>query len=115
MTSTTILIRRLSSITLLKIMLITFLFPWILIDTGVILFHLLSGDLVVNVTQVISGESIEKSVPIGKFVLISYSAILIGGVIFIIMLWGPCAFSLWLWSKIRPLEIRYYEDKQKEL
>ena len=41
-------IERLSSLTLLKIMLITGSFPWVLIDTGVVLFHLLSGDFVVN-------------------------------------------------------------------
>ena len=115
MVSTKITVRRLSSFTLLKIMFITMLFPLVIIDTGVILFHLLSGDFVVNVTQTIAGEKVKEAIPIGKFILMSYLLIALVSALFTLILWVPCAASLWLWSKFRPLEIKYYENNQKEI
>ncbi|MBQ24185.1 hypothetical protein [Alcanivorax sp.] len=110
----TIKVERLSSITLLKIMLITSLFPWVLIDTVVILFHLFSGDFIVNYTQGESENAVPQQVSLAKFVLVSYPIIVALGAFFTAMLWLPCAFSLWVWSKISKMDISYYEAPDKE-
>ena len=102
-------IRRLSSFTLLKIMLIASLFPWILIDTGVILFHLLSGDFVVNYKSGIGADAVAEQISLAKYVLISYPLVLLVGAFSTVPIWLVCAFSLWLWSKFRNLKIGYYE------
>lgn len=108
MQKTSIDINRLSSITLLKIMLITGLFPWVLIDTGIILYHLITGNFVVDVTRVIGDKEIVEQVPIGKFILFSYPIVVLMGTLFVLLFWLPCAFSLWLWSKLRTMRITYY-------
>ncbi|QFU77071.1 hypothetical protein EY643_16215 [Halioglobus maricola] len=110
----TIRIERLSSITLLKIMLITSVFPWILIDTVVILFHLFSGDFVVNYNQGKGEDAVAQQISLAKFVLVSYPLIVAFGAFFTAMLWLPCAFSLWVWSKISKMSISYYEARGKE-
>jgi hypothetical protein len=102
-------VKRISSVTLLKIMLITAIFPWVLFDTGVILYHLISGDLVVNYTRGSGADKIAEQMSLGKYVLISYPLFVMLGTIFTLIFWIPCAFSLWLWSKIRNMQIDYYE------
>jgi hypothetical protein len=110
----TIKIERLSSITLLKILLIVSLFPWLLIDTAVILFHLFSGDFVVNYNQGGGEDAIPKQISLGKFVLVSYPFIVAFGAFFTVIFWLPCTFSLWLWSKVAKMKISYYEPRSKE-
>ena len=109
MKKATVEVKRLSSLTLFKVMLITGLFPWILIDTAIILYHLLTGDFVVDLTRKVGTESVPEQISIGKYILLSYPVFVIGGVIFVLLFWVPCAFSLWLWSKIRTMQITYYE------
>ncbi len=102
-------IKRLSSFTLLKIMFITSLFPWVLIDTGVILFHLLTGDFIVNYTSGSGAEAVAEQISLTKYVLYSYPLVLLVGAVFTVLVWLPCAFSLWCWSKFRNLKVSYYE------
>ena len=108
-------INRLSSITLLKLMLIAGLFPWIIIDTGIILYHLFSGDFIVNYVSGSGAEKISEQISLGKYVLISYPLFILTGVIFTVSFWFPIAFSLWLWSKFRNIEISYYEIEKNEI
>ena len=115
MKKTTLTINRLSSITLLKIMLITGLFPWVLIDTGIILYHLINGDFVVNYTSGFGPEKIAEQISIGKYVLLSYPIFVGLGIIFTLMFWVPCVVSLWLWSKLRNMQITFYEHGNKEI
>ena len=110
MISHTLLIRRLSSFTLLKIIFITTLFPWVIIDTSIILFHLFSGDFVVDGTREVDGETVKTSISLWKFVLISYPAIVLANAFFAVIFWIPATISLWLWSLFRPLKIKYYEN-----
>jgi len=110
----TIEIERLSSFTLLKIMLITALFPWVLIDTGIILFHLLSGDFVVNYQSGRGEEAVAQQISLAKYVLLSYPAIVFLGVFFTVLIWVPCAFSMWLWSKFAKLKVGYYAASESE-
>lgn len=107
-------IERLTSITLLKIMLITGLFPWVLVDTGIILFHLLSGDFVVNYQSGRGDDAIPEQISLAKFVLFSYPFIIVAGAFFTILMWVPCAFSMWLWSKFSRLNIIYYAVSETE-
>ena len=104
----TIVIERLSSLTLLKIMLITGLFPWVLIDTGIVLFHLLSGDFVVNYQSGRGEAAVAQEISLANFVLFSYPFIVVAGALFTALMWIPCAFSMWLWSKFTKLNIAYY-------
>ena len=96
-------------------MLITSLFPWVLIDTGIILFHLFSGDFVVDYYSGSGPERVAEQISLGKYVLISYPLVVFLGAIFTVLLWIPCAFSLWLWSKIRDMEITVYGASGKEI
>lgn len=105
----TIEIKRLSSFTLLKILLITSIFPWVLIDTGLILFHLLNGDFIVNYNSGSGADAVAEQISLAKYVLISYPLVLLVGAIFTVPIWLFFAFSLWLWSKFRNLKIDYYE------
>jgi hypothetical protein len=109
MSKKTLLVKRLTSFTLLKVMLITFMFPWLLIDTGIILFHLLSGDYFVEITTMSKSISTIEQIPIGRYVLISYPVIVLITGLMILMFWVSAAFSLWLWSLFRPMEVTYYE------
>ena len=109
MTKNTLTVKRLSSLTLLKIMLITGLFPWVLIDTGIILYHLISGDFVVNYSSGSDPDKIAEEISLVKYILLSYPLFIIVGVVFTLMFWIPCAFSLWLWSKIRNIQVTFYE------
>ena len=115
MRKTTLTIERLSSVTLLKIMLITCLFPWVLLDTGIILYHLINGDFVVNYSSGFGPEKIAEQISIGKYVLLSYPIFVFFGIIFTLMLWVPCVLSLWLWSKVRNMQITFYEHGSKEI
>ena len=90
-------------------MLIASLFPWILIDTGVILFHLLNEDFVVNYKSGFGADAVAEQISLAKYVLISYPLVLLVGAIFTVPIWLVCAFSLWLWSKFGNLKIGYYE------
>ena len=110
----TLTIRRLSSVTLLKIMLVTGLFPWVLIDTGIILYHIVNGDFVVNYSSGIAPEQIAEQMSIGKYILISYPIFVLVGTLFTLVLWLPCVLSLWLWSKVRNMRITFYELDSKE-
>ena len=108
-----LLVKRLTSFALLKDMLITFMFPWLLIDTGVILFHLVSGDYFVEITSMTGNISNIEQIPIGKYVLISYPVIVLISGVFVMLFWVSAAFSLWLWSLLRPMEVAYYESDQE--
>jgi hypothetical protein len=90
-------------------MLITCLFPWILIDTGIILYHVINGDFVVNYYSGIGPEKVAAQISIGKYILLSYPLFVVLGIFFTMMLWVPCALSLWLWSKFRNMQITFYE------
>jgi len=111
----TLTIKRLSSVTLLKIMLITVLFPWVLIDTGIILYHVISGDFVVDYYSGIGPDKVAEQISIGKYILLSYPLFVFVGTLFILMLWVPSALSLWLWSKVRSMQITFYEHGSKEI
>ena len=111
MSKRTIEIRRLSSFTLLKIMLITGLFPWVLVDTGIILYHLISGDYVVNYHT----KNGAQEISIGLYVLLSYPLFVLLGCVFVLLFWLPCAFSLWLWSKVRSIQMSFYELDAEEI
>ena len=111
----TVTIKRLSSGTLLKVMLITSLFPWFAIDTGIILYHLISGDFIVNFTSGSDPNIIAEEISLGKYVLYSYPLIVLAGVFFTVLLWIPSAFSLWLWSKFRNMDISYYGSGSDEI
>lgn len=89
-------------------MLITELFPWVLIDTGIILYHLVSGDFVVNYTSGSGPDKIAQEISIGKYILLSYPIFVFVGTLFTLALWLPCAFSLWLWSKFRNMQVTVY-------
>lgn len=95
-------------------MLITGLFPWVLIDTGIILYHLISGDFVVDYYSGTGPEQIAEQISIGKYILVSYPIFILAGIVFTLMFWLPCALSLWLWSKIRDIEISFYENNNKK-
>ena len=110
----TIEIKRLSSFTLLKIMLITGLFPWVLIDTGVILFHLLSGDFVVNYQRGSGEDAVAQQISLAKYVLFSYPFIVFAGAFFTVLMWVPCAFSMWIWSKFINFKVVYYAVSETE-
>jgi hypothetical protein len=111
----TLTINRLSSGTLLKLMLIMGLFPWVLIDTGIILYHLINGDFVVNYSSGIGPDKIAEQISIGKYILLSYPIFVLMGTVFTLMLWLPCMFSLWLWSKVSNMQIAFYELGSKEI
>ncbi|PVV08364.1 MAG: hypothetical protein B6D82_15275 [gamma proteobacterium symbiont of Ctena orbiculata] len=102
-------IKRISSLTLLKIMLVTVLFPWILLDTAIILGHLINGDFVVSYTRGEGAEKTTEQMSLWIYILISYPAFVLLGVLFTLFLWMPSAFSLWLWSRFRNMRIDYYE------
>jgi len=108
MKKSTLTVKQLSSLTLLKIMLITGLFPWVLIDTGIILHHLINGDFIVNYTSGSGADKIAEEVSIGKYILFSYPVFILAGTIFTLIFWIPCAFSLWLWSKISTMQVTFY-------
>ena len=111
----TITIKRLSSGTLLKVMLITSVFPWFAIDTAIILYHLISGDFIVNFTSGSGPDIIAEEISLGKYVLYSYPLIVLAGALFTLLLWIPSAFSLWLWSKFRNMKISYYGSGSDEI
>ncbi|MBT3045711.1 MAG: hypothetical protein G8D61_08815 [gamma proteobacterium symbiont of Ctena orbiculata] len=106
-------IKRISSLTLLKIMLITVLFPWILLDTVIILGHLINGDYVVNYTRGEGADKTTEQLSLWIYILISYPAFVVLGVLSTLFLWLPSAFSLWLWSRFRGMRIDYYELDEK--
>lgn len=89
-------IERLSSFTLLKISIIIGLFPWILIDTAIVLFHLLSGDFIVNYQRGSGEDAVAEQIPLLKYALPSYPLIIFFGTFFIVLTWVPCALSMWL-------------------
>ena len=111
----TLIIKRLSPGTLLKIMLVTSLFPWVLIDTGIILYHLLSGDFVVNYYSGVGPERVAEQISIGKYILLSYPIFVLMGIILTLILWVPCVLSLWLWSKVHNMQIAYYVQDSKKI
>jgi hypothetical protein len=96
-------------------MLITGLFPWVLIDTGIILYHLINADFVVNYTSGSGPDKIVEEISLGKYVLFSYPIFVLAGTFFTLLLWIPCAFSLWLWSKFRNLQISFYGSGSDEI
>jgi hypothetical protein len=96
-------------------MLITGLFPWILIDTGIILYHLINGDFIVNYTSGSGPDKIAEEISLGKYVLLSYPIFVLAGTFFTLLLWMPCAFSLWLWSKLRNMQISFCESGSDEI
>jgi hypothetical protein len=110
-----ILVKRLSSLTLLKVMVITFMFPWLLIDTGIILFHVLNGDYYVEIIKMTDNARTVEQIPIGKFVLLSYPLVVLVSGLLVLMFWVFAALSLYLWSQIRPMELTYYEVDRKEI
>ena len=91
------------------------LFPWLLIDTGIILYHLINGDFVVNYFSGSGTDKIAEQISLWKYVLVSYPLFVIVGIVFTLMFWVPCAFSLWLWSKFSDIKISYYESDDKEI
>jgi hypothetical protein len=101
----TIEIERFSSFTLLKIILITSIFPWVFVDTLVILFHLIGGDFVVNYQSGKGADAFVQQISLVRYVLFSYSVIVLGGVVFSGLIWIPASFSMWCWSKFRKLEV----------
>jgi hypothetical protein len=95
----TLAIKRLSSVTLLKIMLITVLIPWVLIDTGIILYHIINGEFVVDYYIGIVPDEVAEHISIGKYILLLYPSVVFAGTLFTLMLWVPGALSLWLCLK----------------
>ena len=96
-------------------MLITSLFPWVLINTAIILYHLISGDFTVNYERGHSPNVTPEQISIGKYIVISYPIWVFVGVVFTLMLWLPFALSLWLWSKVRNMQITFYVNDDKEI
>ena len=96
-------------------MLITGLFPWVLIDTGIILFHLISGDFVVNYQSGRGPDAVAEQISLAKFVLLSYPLLVFAGAVFTVLLWIPCAFSMWCWSKLFTLKVGYYEAPDQKI
>jgi len=109
----TIEIDRLSSVTLLKIILITSLFPWLLMDTLVILYHLVSGDFIVNYQSGKGANAVAKEISLAKYVLISYPAIVLLSLFFSLIIWVQASISMWCWSKLRKLKVSYYLSEKE--
>jgi hypothetical protein len=109
----TLAIKRLSTVALLKIMLITVLFPWVLIDTGIILYPVINGDFVVDYYIGIGFDKVADHISIGKYILLSYPLVVFAGTVFTLMLWVPSALSLWLLSNVRSLQIAFLRGWQQ--
>ena len=77
--------------------------------------HLINGDFVVDYYTGIESERVAEQISIGKYILLSYPIFILVGVIFTLMLWIPCVLSLWLWSKVRTMQITFYEYDGKEI
>lgn len=123
----TYIIKRFSSFTILKLIFIATILPSVLIDTGVILYHLLSGDFVVNYNSVseiiksnqsgssVETETVEGQISLVKYVLISYPFLLLFFGFFSLLMWVQWVVTLWLWSLFRPMKVSFYSEENKEI
>jgi hypothetical protein len=108
-----ITVDRLSSGSIFKIIFISTAFLALVINTLVILYHLLTGDFVINY---LSGEDkIESEISLFKYIFVSYPAIMFGALIQTCIVWLWCAASMALWSYVKPLKLEYYEHEKKEI
>jgi len=85
------------------------------INTLYVLFHVLTLDFVVNYNEIIDEVSVAQETSLIVYILVSFPAIILIGVFQALFIWPFSALGLWVWSKVKPLELEYYEDQSKEI
>ena len=105
----TITIQKLSSLTLLKLLLLGGAVFWILYLLGSFFYLLFVGDLYLPYSM--SGAEEVTTLATGVKVFLSL-AILVAFMDFLFLLgfWLIATLGLWLYSKFRPITISYYES-----
>ena len=104
----TITIQRISSLSLLKLLFFGGVIFWVLYVVGSFLYLLIGGDLYLPYSV---GE-IEKVTSLAtgaKIFFILAIVVAVFDFLFLFGFWLAAALGLWIYSKIRPISISYYE------
>jgi hypothetical protein len=106
---TTVIAQRISNITLLKLLLLGGIISWTLFMLGLFIYLLAAGGL--QLPYEINGVEEITSLTSGVkfFAMYTVSGVFLG-FIFIIGFWLELVIGLWLYSKLRPIAISYYES-----
>jgi len=101
-----IVIKRLSPGTVFKVMFITMFFPWVVIDTAVILYHAVTLQFTVT-----TGEG---TFALWQFGLGLYFFGFIVSIFFCSLFWLFASFSLILWSQISDMKITFLQADEPD-
>ena len=101
-----IVVKRLSPGTVFKVMFITMFFPWVLIDTAIILYHAVTLQFTVTTDN--------GTIALWQLGLGLYAAGFIISIIFCSLFWLFASFSLILWSQVSDMKITFLQADESD-